>query len=243
MIDVSKYAMQNEDGYWMYADPAKVEAWKKTKGANMSTTMSTAEKATVPKNQDRGLGFVEEKKEDGDRAVLTTTAPIGKPNVLHMPTEKEAMALFDKLDDNANGKLSVSELHDVRDYFFKTLQHAPTIMKAHWVADNDQNGFVERSEFEAFLRYAVYHNNYWDKFTKDGKHHVNVLGKESFAAVAKDLDVHDADQAFTMMDTNANGGLSYEEFCGWLAKHTCQWKMSASMTPIDHGRPTRTFFK
>lgn len=236
MLDVSKYAMKKEDGFWMYADPAKVEAWKKAKASSFSSKSTSVPSVPVVEKKERAVLFAEEKKKEEGESVPV----IRQPDVLHMPTEKEALALFDKLDDNRNEKLSVAELRDIRDHFFKNLKHAPTIMKAHWVADNDQNGFVERSEFEAFLRYAVYYNNYWDKFTKDGKHHVNVLGRANFIAIAKDLDVLDADKAFDMMDANASGGLSYEEFCGWMAKHTCQWKVT-SFQPISYGRPVRHY--
>ena len=74
------------------------------------------------------------------------------------------MKLFDQLDENASGKLSLAELDKGIVILFPDWNNKPAIMAAYKAADRSGNGFVERTEFGYFLRYMVYYNNLWNLF-------------------------------------------------------------------------------
>lgn len=120
-------------------------------------------------------------KEGGVRDLTAGPNPIVSmpKTIANLPSRQRAFALFDKLDVDGSQTLSFSELGKSWKELFQNLDHKPSVMKAYRAADENQDGFVVRSEFEAFLRYITYHNNCHDLFSING-HHVNVLGRENF---------------------------------------------------------------
>ena len=165
-------------------------------------------------------------KEGGVRDLTAGPNPIVSmpKTIANLPSRQRALALFDKLDVDSSQTLSFSELGKSWKELFQNLDHKPSVMKAYRAADENKDGFVVRSEFEAFLRYITYHNNCHDVFSING-HHVNVLGRENFKKIAKNLWVNDPDKVFDLMDANDSNGVSYEEYCSFMARNTCQWNV------------------
>jgi len=152
-------------------------------------------------------------------------AIVDTPTIPNFPTKQAALAYFDQLDDNGNNVLSSSELGDAWKMFLKNQTYKASVTKAYKAADfRSLNGSIVRSEFEAFLRYIFYHDYFYEQFHTVGSKN-NTMTRENFYTVAPKLGVNDANKAFDLMDANASGKVTYEEFCSWMAQNTCQWKM------------------
>ena len=188
--------------------------------------LARLEQGRKEKEEVERIAQLEEEKmaEGGIRDLTAGPNPIlSMPrNLANLPSRERALALFDKLHVDGSQTLSFAELGKAWKELFKHLDHKPSVMKAYRAADENQDGFVVRSEFEAFLRYIAYHNNCHDAFSING-HHVNVLGREKFKKVADKLSVNDADKVFDLMDVNGSNGVSYEEYCSFMARNTCTW--------------------
>ena len=94
------------------------------------------------------------------------------------------MKLFDQLDENASGKLSLAELDKGVVTLFPEWNNKPAIMAAYKAADRSGNGFVERKEFGYFLRYIVYYNNLWSLFAAMDNDGDRRISRDEFVAAA-----------------------------------------------------------
>jgi hypothetical protein len=91
--------------------------------------------------------------------------------MLVMPDREARNTLFDSIDVNGNGALSLAEIDKavVSGFLGKAMHcpdfdHKPALMRAYHAADASHDGFIERSEFMKLLKYLVYFNNLWHKF-------------------------------------------------------------------------------
>ena len=91
--------------------------------------------------------------------------------MLVMPDREARNTLFDAIDFNGNGALSLAEIDKavVSGFLGKAMHcpdfdHKPALMRAYHAADASHDGFIERSEFMKLLKYLVYFNNLWHKF-------------------------------------------------------------------------------
>ena len=136
------------------------------------------------------------------------------------------MKLFDELDENASGKLSLAELDKGVVTLFPDFNNKPAIMAAYKAADRSNNGFVERKEFGYFLRYIVYYNNLWSLFAAvdtDGDR--RITRDEFVATFDKHQLARDAQEVFDEIDTNKGGMILFDELVHWMAttNNTSMW--------------------
>jgi len=144
-----------------------------------------------------------------------------------VPPKAEAMALFDSLDPNSNGRLSLAELDKGIIQCYPQFNNKPAIMAAYKAADRNGDGFIRRSEFGFFLRFIQYYNNLWHVFEgvdTDGDRRIT---KEEFEAAQLELNGNDAAQVFDEMDKNGGGKVLFGELCQWMATNKSDWAVGA----------------
>lgn len=137
---------------------------------------------------------------------------------ISIPDKEAGMKLFDQLDENASGKLSLAELDKGVVNLFPEWNNKPAIMAAYKAADRSGNGFVERKEFGYFLRYIVYYNNLWSLFSAMDEDGDRRISKAEFVAAADKLDLpRNAEVVFEEIDENGGGMILFDEFVHWMA--------------------------
>lgn len=146
-------------------------------------------------------------------------------NLEHLPSRQKALELYAQLDVKKNQRLPMSALQKNWNKLFK-LEHKAKVADAFKTADKNHDRMIERQEFEAFLRYIVYYDKFYDAFSLDGDRHVVTMVKNTFQNVGpKHLCVNDPDKVFDLIEKRHKDKITYEEFCSWLARHTCQWEL------------------
>ena len=148
-------------------------------------------------------------------------------NLQHLPDRRQALKLFDQLDTHKRGKLSRTEIGQAWKQLFQDLEHKTDITDAYQAADKNHDGLIARGEFEAFLRYVVYYDKFYHAFGLEPNKHVMSLVRKSFCrpAVAQGLCVKHPEMVFDLIPKAHTDKVTYEEFCSWLAQHTCQWDL------------------
>ena len=157
---------------------------------------------------------------------------------LVVPAKKERDALFDSLDVNGNGGLSLAEIDKgvVAGLFSRALvvqngggssgdaesfDHKPALMRAYHAADKSGDGFIERSEFPRLLQYMVFFNNLWHKFEGIDSDHDRRLDLAEFTAgcsvIGLALSPEQAELEFARCDADGGGLILFAEFCAWCA--------------------------
>ena len=143
---------------------------------------------------------------------------------IDVPDKEKALELFDQLDGNASGKLSLAELDKGVIVLFPEFNHKKAIMAAYKAADLSGDGFVSRSEFGYFLRFILYYNKVWQVFESVDMDGDRRITKDEFVKAADKLDLgRDAEEVFAEMDVNGGGMVLFGELCHWLAEHKSEW--------------------
>jgi Ca2+-binding EF-hand superfamily protein len=127
------------------------------------------------------------------------------------------MALFDSLDPNGNGMLSLAELDKGIVTSYPQFNNKPAIMAAYKASDRNGDGLIRRSEFGYFLRFIKYYNNLWHVFEGIDADGDRRISKDEFVAAKLDLGADDAAQTFDAMDENGGGMVLFDELCHWMA--------------------------
>lgn len=181
---------------------------------------------------DEDMAEIRNKLEDespADNVVTSTDKDIAPPPPppepvpnavmqIEIPSKEEGMRLFDQLDENASGKLSLAELDKGVVTLFPEWNNKPAIMAAYKACDQSNNGFVERKEFGYFLRYLVYYNNLWSLFASMDEDHDRRISKEEFVAAADKMSLpRDATEVFDEIDANGGGMILFDELIHWMA--------------------------
>ena len=147
---------------------------------------------------------------------------------LVMPDRQARRQLFNRMDVNGNGGLSLAEIDKavVEGLVGPVLgaadfNHKPALIRAYKAADTSEDGFIERSEFSKLLFFLVYFNNLWHKFEEIDSDHDRRISAEEFAAgcatVGLDLTPEEAAAEFAACDTDGGGMILFGEFCTWCA--------------------------
>eukprot|EP01043_Picozoa_sp_COSAG02_P038012 COSAG02_NODE_2899_length_7779_cov_6.028776_2_plen_433_part_00 len=154
--------------------------------------------------------------------------------MLVVPAKEARDALFNALDVNGNGGLSLAEIDKgvVSGIFTKaltpegsqsgeTFDHKPALMRAYHAADRSQDGFIERSEFALLLQYMVYFNNLWHKFEAIDSDHDRRLDLGEFTVgcemLGLEISAEEAEAEFMRCDADEGGLILFGEFCAWCA--------------------------
>jgi Ca2+-binding EF-hand superfamily protein len=139
---------------------------------------------------------------------------------LTIPSDADADKLFQRVDFNGNGMLSLAELDKAVIELWPELNHKPAIMRAYKAADRNDSGFISKTEFRLFLRFLAEYNNLFAKFQAADTSHDGRLTKQEFLKAAISIDELkrlDAAALFDKLDRNRGGVLLFDEFCEWFA--------------------------
>ena len=85
---------------------------------------------------------------------------------MYLPNPAQRKQLFERLDYNGNGLLSLAEIDKAATELWPQFNHKPALMRAYRLADSDGDGLVSKREFSGLLRYILYFNELWDKFVR-----------------------------------------------------------------------------
>jgi len=134
--------------------------------------------------------------------------------------------LFNRLDPNGNGMLSLAELDKAVIELWPAFNNKPAIMRAYKAADKNKTGFVSKSEFAFFMHYLVHYNNLWRAFADVDTSRDRKLSKAEFLAGAEKLRLSsskdDLSTLFDSLDTNKGGSVLFNEFCEGLSSMLAQ---------------------
>ena len=140
-----------------------------------------------------------------------------------MPSRDERTKLFNRMDNNGNGGLSLAEIDKGVIELFPSFDCKPALMRAYKAADRSGDGFIGRREFRLLLKYMVYFNNVFHKFAEidaDGDRRLTASEfHEGCAIVGMSVDRATAEAEFAKMDENGGGYVLFDEFCVWCAQH------------------------
>lgn len=158
-----------------------------------------------------------------------------------LPDLEEREKWFDEWDDDRNGFLSLAEVEmKIFDRFPELLEQI--VRRAYKAADYSGNGFIGRQEFNKFLRFLEFFNNFWAIFQgieKDLQQPSRLTISEFKRAAARlgmfldsgkasavpsagrSRDDMDAVAEFKGMRTFRNDRVLMVDFCTWAARKKC----------------------
>eukprot|EP01065_Artemidia_motanka_P040122 TRINITY_DN4974_c1_g3_i5.p1 TRINITY_DN4974_c1_g3~~TRINITY_DN4974_c1_g3_i5.p1 ORF type:complete len:546 (+),score=178.43 TRINITY_DN4974_c1_g3_i5:53-1690(+) len=140
---------------------------------------------------------------------------------LPYPTPQDRKKLFERLDPNGNGTLSLAELDKGVVELWPQFNHKPAIMRAYKAADTSGNGWIGKREFKHFLKYIVHFVELWNAFGDIDTSDDRRITREELSAAGDlfGMSRQELSSAFDRMDKNGGGYVLFEEFCMYIAKH------------------------
>ena len=158
-------------------------------------------------------------------ALINSPASSSPSRSFVVPPPEKVAELFDRIDVNGNGMLSLAELDKAVVELWPNFNNKPAIMRAYKAADANSTGFVSKSEFRYFLLYLCHFTNLWITFATIDSSGDRRVSQQEFLAAAPAFGVAsdtDARQAFATMDRNQGGFVLFEEFAEYMAKTRAQ---------------------
>jgi len=136
--------------------------------------------------------------------------------------------LFQRLDPNGNGHLSLAELDKGVVELWPHLNHKPAVMRAYKAADTSGNGWIGKREFKHFLKYLVYFVELWNTFADIDTSDDRRLTKAELVSGGGliGLSKGELEHAFDSMDKNKGGYVLFDEFCMYMAKQKADTELS-----------------
>ena len=80
---------------------------------------------------------------------------------LQIPGTQDRNALFDRMDVNGNGGLSLAEIDKAVVELWPAFNHKAALMRAYRAADRNNDGYITRKEFGNLLESIRYFNELW----------------------------------------------------------------------------------
>jgi len=147
-------------------------------------------------------------------------APVAGP--LALPTREERDRVFDQVDFNRNGTLSLAEIDKAAVEIWPQFNHKKALMRAYKAADVSGDGFIGRREFRLLCSYIVYFNDLWHKFDTIDRDHDHRVSLSEFRLGCQHLGLKisagQAAEEFGRMDRDGGGFVIFDEFCAWCAR-------------------------
>lgn len=141
-----------------------------------------------------------------------------KTSKLSFPDKEEMKALFQRIDENGSGKLSLAKLDKAVMILYPDFRNKPALAATYKSTDISGNGFIEQSEFPFFLYYLVYYNNLWSIFSKIDEDGDRRISREEFLKASKKMELKEnASDLFDAIDMNSGGMILFDELCNYLA--------------------------
>jgi Ca2+-binding EF-hand superfamily protein len=132
-------------------------------------------------------------------------------------------ALWQSLDFNGNGIVSLAEIDKWVVERYPLLNSKPALMRAYkktTLKDGDGDAWVERKEFIKLLRNLFYFNRVFIVFDNIDTDDDRRIDLEEFKTGFEVLNLDaDAEKVFTEIDRNGGGFILFNEFCSWFAKN------------------------
>ena len=150
---------------------------------------------------------------------------------INLPDAKARKALFNRIDPNGNGMLSLAELDKAILELWPQFDNKPAIMRAYKAADKNKTGWIGKREFEFFLRFLVHYNNLWSKFTYADSSNDRRVSRKEFLDAASELGLQKMSDSqlssmFDEMDKNKGGYVLFDEFCAALGSAKANEEMA-----------------
>lgn len=152
---------------------------------------------------------------------------------LQLPDKKTRRQLFNRIDVNGNGRISLAEIDGAvaEGILGQALGRAdfdnkPALMRAYMAADTTGDNFIQRSDFSKLLSYVVYFNTYWHLFEEFDSNHDRCIDATEFAAgctkVGMQLSAEELEREFAAFDHDGAGTILFDEWCTWCAAREYQ---------------------
>jgi Ca2+-binding EF-hand superfamily protein len=137
-------------------------------------------------------------------------------------------SLWQQLDNNGNGIVSLAEIDLFVSTKYKVLDHKPALIRAYVKTVNrNPDNFVHRSEFTDLMKNIIYYNHLFDVFNKFDVDHDHRISLEEFKAgfdklheskFLKDIPAfqefsNNYKKVFETLDANNGGYVLFDEFC------------------------------
>eukprot|EP01062_Namystynia_karyoxenos_P061714 TRINITY_DN5416_c0_g1_i1.p1 TRINITY_DN5416_c0_g1~~TRINITY_DN5416_c0_g1_i1.p1 ORF type:complete len:587 (+),score=211.07 TRINITY_DN5416_c0_g1_i1:100-1761(+) len=147
---------------------------------------------------------------------------------LNYPTSADRKKLFERLDPNGNGTLSLAELDKGVVELWPHFNHKPALMRAYKAADTSGNGWIGKREFKHFLKYIVYFVELWNAFADIDTSDDRRLSREELARAGNifGMSKQELNKAFDQMDKNQGGHVLFDEFCMFMAQHKADLELT-----------------
>jgi Ca2+-binding EF-hand superfamily protein len=145
--------------------------------------------------------------------IMSTSASTPSP-----PTNEECLALWNRLDYNGNGLLSLAEIDKGIVDSYPNLNHKPAIMRAYKACDKNDDGFITKKEFPFLLRYLHFYNELWKQFQDVDEDQDRRLDLAELEQLLPLVGMDNPTQVFEEMDANKGGYVLFDEFCAYMAK-------------------------
>lgn len=146
-----------------------------------------------------------------------------KDDAPRIPDRAECDKIFDSIDTNSNGTLSLAELDLACIRLWPALNHKAAIMRAYKLADDSGNGWLDKAEFHRFCFYLPLYADLYTRFKaadtdRDGTVSFDELRYAKGSLGLDDLNDTELRAVFKEIDTNRGGRIGYDEFCMYMAR-------------------------
>jgi len=146
-----------------------------------------------------------------------------RKKLLDIPSSEDILKSFEAMDYNNNNMISLAEIDKYIVEGYPNYDNKPALMRAYKAADLNNNGFLNKKEFQNLWKYIEYFNNLWhafDEVDKDNSRRISLSEFKTFSKSLFDSDLTDkeAEYLFDLIDKNNGGKILFIEFCGFMAK-------------------------
>jgi hypothetical protein len=164
------------------------------------------------------------KRTQVQRPVSTMTAlPASRASSLPLPTKLERAQLFERFDENGNGRLSYGEVENAARLMWPEVGQKRVLMAAFRDSDGSGDGTLQRKEFRTFLQKLRYYDSLWRLFEviDDSDDHRLTFDEFDAGMIKIGLRFHPKDelnegfvhQEWERLDTGGDGLILFDDFC------------------------------
>jgi Ca2+-binding EF-hand superfamily protein len=164
---------------------------------------------------------------------VTPVMVMSSNNSALAPDRSASDKLFDSIDSNKNGMLSLAELDLAVIRLWPSMNDKRAIMRAYKLADShgNSNGTLSKKEFFQFLHFLSEYSKLVKQFNaadtnRDGRVSFDELRLSKSKLGLHDVSDNEIRQIFAAMDANGGGKVLFEEFAVFMAKRRGDEAMS-----------------
>jgi len=145
---------------------------------------------------------------------------------------KQLHALWNRLDYNGNGIVSLAEIDKLVVEKYPILNHKPALMRAYkkTIKSGGTDDWVHRKDFNTLLACIFYFNKlYWifDEVNGDDRRMTFPEFKKCLTLCGVKCSQVEARHDFSQIDRNGGGMILFDEFCLWFSNKSCPEAMTA----------------